>query len=211
MEKAREISPDSKRAKKYYQLAREAEIDKTIDYFADKAEIRNHERLIDVQRAWIEPTINTDKDPIYYSQKHFTDENPLQWKAQRVIPVIEFEDAELRQVLKYLSDESGINIVIDEKAIVPQEKVSIFLKDTSLLDALKIVLRAKGLVYRLEENMIWITTRERLKKEDAVVKVYDVQDLLGRIYDFPSAPLGETLSLKSSDEDDDKKKKKKSD
>ena len=63
------------------------------------------------------------------------------------------------------------------------------MKNIPIDEALDIILRTKGLKYRLEENIIWITTEERLLEEDLEVRVYDVQDLVGKIYDFPSEPF----------------------
>ena len=106
----------------------------------------------------------------------------LQEKTQQEVSV-HFEDAHIRTVLKYLSELSGLNIVLDEsvfpggEGLMPGQtspRVTIDLDDLPLIEALKTILRAKNLVYRIEENLVWITTRERMAMERLQTKVYDL-------------------------------------
>ena len=73
------------------------------------------------------------------------------------------------------------------------------LKNIPLIEALDIILRTKGLKYRFEENIIWITTEEKLLEEDLTVRVYDVQDLVGKLFDFPSTPFDFKTNLELGD------------
>ena len=92
-------------------------------------------------------------------------------------------------MIEFLAVSNDINIVIDETVVPKSETVTIHLKSIPLDEALDIILRTKGLKYRFEENIVWITTEEKLLEEDLVVRVYDVQDLVGKLFDFPSIPF----------------------
>ncbi len=96
--------------------------------------------------------------------------NRMEQKAQQVISV-HFENAHIRSVLRYLSKKGGVNIVLDERVFSEDRKViegvispriRIDVEDLPLIEVLTVILRAKRLIYRIEENLIWITTPERM-------------------------------------------------
>ena len=106
----------------------------------------------------------------------------LQEKTQQIVSV-DFDNAHIRTVLKYLSGLSGLNIVLDESVfpvgeeLMPGQtspRLEIHLNNLPLIQALETILRVKNLVYRIEENLVWITTRERMAMERLQTKVYDL-------------------------------------
>ena len=106
----------------------------------------------------------------------------LQEKTQQIVSV-HFANAHIRTVLKYLSGLGGLNIVLDEsifpvgEQLMPGQtspRVTIDLDDLPLIEALTITLRAKNLVYRIEENLVWITTTEGMAMEKLQTKVYNL-------------------------------------
>lgn len=113
----------------------------------------------------------------------------LEERAKQIVSV-HFENAHIRSVLRYLSEVSGVNIVLDE-AVFPAEgvilggrvspRVTIDLENLPLMEALTVILRAKNLAYRLEENVIWITTAARMAKERLVTKVYTLLTAITRV------------------------------
>ena len=68
-------------------------------------------------------------------------------------------------------------------------RVTIYLVNVPLERALEAVLRSKGLNYKIEEDIIWVSTKEKLEHEDMVVKVFTLKNALGRFTSFPSAGL----------------------
>ena len=104
----------------------------------------------------------------------------LDEKARQIVSV-RFDNAHIRSVLRYLSEVSNVNIVLDESVFPRGEsgegagtspRVTIDLKDLPLIEALSVILRAKNLVYRLERNLIWITTAGNMAREGLITKVY---------------------------------------
>jgi type II secretory pathway component GspD/PulD (secretin) len=53
-------------------------------------------------------------------------------------------------------------------------RITIDLQDLPLIEALRVILRAKNLAYRMEENLIWLTTPERMAAEKLVTKIYSL-------------------------------------
>ena len=97
----------------------------------------------------------------------------IEERAKQIVSV-RFEDAHIRTVLKQLCEVSGVSIVLDESVLPnpedPKARITIHMKDIPLLEALDVILRSKGLRYRIEENVIWITTAENLADMDRMAK-----------------------------------------
>ncbi len=107
---------------------------------------------------------------LVYAKGATVSESGVEKKAKQIVSV-RFENAHIRSVLRYLSEIIGVNIVLDEGVFSEDGKViqhgisprvTVDLKDLPLIDALTIILRAKDLIYRIEENLIWITTPDRM-------------------------------------------------
>jgi type II secretory pathway component GspD/PulD (secretin) len=184
-------------------------------------------------------------------------------RAQQLVS-LDFKDADLRDVIRFLVEQTQVNIVIDESVLreigepaapsqplmvpvfqspfqtqagqpeqasqipgpqmVPQPgmavqppaasgayllppqaqlgfepagggsgmispRVTIYLVNVALERALEAVLRSKGLNYKIEEDIIWVSTKEKLEHEDMVVKVFTLKNALGRFTSFPSTGL----------------------
>ena len=106
-------------------------------------------------------------------------------------------------VLDQVEDEIEIeDIELDEdtaKGISVSDvspRVTKDLNDIPLIDALDIIIRAKGLQYRLENNVIWITTAERLVDKNMVTRIYHLSSGIG------VEGLTETLTLEEAGGDD---------
>ncbi len=63
-------------------------------------------------------------------------------------------------------------------------RVTIRLKNIPLIEALDVILRTKGLNYRIEENIIWITTEENLAAGELVTRSYKPSGGIGDIVDM---------------------------
>ena len=77
---------------------------------------------------------------------------------------LDFQDQEVRAVLKVIADFTGLNIVAADSVA---GRVTIRLKDVPWDQALDIILRAKGLDKRVNGNVIWIEQSEALAKKEA--------------------------------------------
>ena len=114
---------------------------------------------------------------------------------------LNFKEASLKGVVDLLAELTSLNIVIDTKEIDVDElnsnHITFKVTDMPLVQIIKAVLRFTDFDYLIEDNLIWITTKEKIRKEDIVMVVYDVQDLLGKMFDFPAEELGAGFSSSS--------------
>ncbi len=251
------IDPSNRTAIGLFSRAKEilGQDDERVARALSESEVRK--RMLEVDKASVptisEPGITTEKegaerkllkDDEFVSPETRKLKEMAERARQRVS--LDFKDADLRDVIRFLVEQTQVNIVIDESVLreisepaapsqpltvpafqspfeeqpdaagqalsagyaapMPQQtqlysqpvegssgaispKVTIYLVNVPLETALHAVLRAKGLTYKIEEDIIWISTRERLEHEDMVVKVFTLKNALGRFTNFPSSGL----------------------
>ena len=101
------------------------------------------------------------------------------------IPIsVDFKDVDLEYVLSFLSDATGVNIVPSTGIDMAEKKVSIKIKDIPLEEALKYILKSQELAYRIEEDAIWVATKEEMSNEKIDTRVYYLSQGIGRFAEF---------------------------
>lgn len=89
---------------------------------------------------------------------------------------IETNDAEVRDVIKFIAEESGVNLVIADDV---EGKVSVKLRQVPWDQALVIVMRSRGLGYVRQGNVLRITKLATLQAEAQTAKqIVDSQKIL---------------------------------
>ncbi|NQT46345.1 MAG: hypothetical protein HQ593_02555 [Candidatus Omnitrophica bacterium] len=120
-------------------------------------------------------------------QKVSSDRENLKDRLKERIAEIDFTDASIKDVIKFLVDLTGLNFVMDEGAMPNAErKISVSLRDMPISELLDIVLYPAQLDYDVKDNYILVASAARIEQGDMVVKVYDVQDLVGTVKDYPA-------------------------
>ncbi|HAC93071.1 MAG TPA: hypothetical protein DCF63_20930 [Planctomycetaceae bacterium] len=66
------------------------------------------------------------------------------------LELIEFKDIPLAQAMRVFSDQSGMNVITSTDA--GKARITVFLKNVTLLDALEAIVKANGLFYRIEPS-----------------------------------------------------------
>ncbi len=69
---------------------------------------------------------------------------------------IEVRDADVRDVLAALAEQSGFNIIIGAGV---EGRVSLSFKEIAFKDALEIIIKAHGLTYTITNNVFWVDTK----------------------------------------------------
>jgi len=112
---------------------------------------------------------------------------------QTKIPRLNLSGIGLKEAVGFLSDVSGVNIMVKWKAleaadITEESPVNVVLKNVSAERALRAVLEDVGggvteLSYNIDEGVVTISTKDDLAKKTAI-RVYDIRDLIYRIPNF---------------------------
>lgn len=82
---------------------------------------------------------------------------------------LDFKDADINTVLRVLSLKSKVNIVAGPEV---QGTVTIRLENVPWEKALEVVLRTYDYVYERDENIVRVTTREKMAQESVVTQTY---------------------------------------
>ena len=99
----------------------------------------------------------------------------------------DFVDTPLEDVIAFLNSIADVNMVLDPNALAMAKDVdmpvTLKVQDMRLGAALQWILRLVGLRYALRDEAIFISNEENIKDE-SVLRMYDVTDLIVEIEDF---------------------------
>lgn len=102
---------------------------------------------------------------------------------------VDFEDASLKEVVQYIREVADINILIG-RDIDPSDTVNFQAKDVTIKTFLEFILQPYDNTFVINEEILWIVTRDHQLVRDRVkLRVYDIQDMLYRLPDFPGGEI----------------------
>jgi len=161
-------------------------------------EITEEKMLLDVAKKHLLPEIKTGE---LKEGKKITPVVRIPEIRKRLkIPIsVDFKDVELDYVLVFLSDATGVNMVASSEIDMAEKKVTMRIKDMPLEEALRYILKSQDLVYRIEEDAVWVATKEELDNEEVETRVYFLNQGIGRFAEF-SGLSGSNSSSSSSSE-----------
>jgi len=123
-----------------------------------------------------------------------SEEDLPEWK-QRVLQEMEkrvsfdFLDTPLADVVAFLQNLTGVNMVIDPNATEGDDvPVTLKVNDMRLGAALDWILRLCDLSYALQDEVVYVSTKERIRDKENL-QIHDVRDLLARIPDYSGTGL----------------------
>ena len=102
----------------------------------------------------------------------------------------DFQQVDFASAIEFLSESSGINIVLSEKARTLAKPVTVHLVEMSLSRALEYLLKGQGLLYRFDGQSIWVATRDEIEAEPMETRVYALRGGPGLLAAFE--PISET-------------------
>ena len=93
----------------------------------------------------------------------------------------DFHETPLRDVIDFLRDHTGVNVMVDQRALhdigVPVDTpVSISVNDLPLADALTLMLEQFDLTYVIRHGVLFVTSQDAAS-EFAVVRIYPIEEL----------------------------------
>lgn len=75
---------------------------------------------------------------------------------------IELRDAEVSDVLRALAQQGGLNIILGEGV---EGKISVSFKDITFKDAMEMIIKSRGLMYTVQNNVFWVGKKVDLSEE----------------------------------------------
>ena len=93
-----------------------------------------------------------------------------------------FEKIDLREVLDFVTTTFDINVVLDNRVTKDSTIEYVNLKNVTLAEGLKAILRPLGLAYSVQDRFIWVSTPENIRRET-------FEQLETRIFELPGPTL----------------------
>ncbi len=103
---------------------------------------------------------------------------------------LDLQEAPLPGVVDYVREITGLNFIIDTKAIPDpaSERITLRVNDIIAEGAIKLMLREHGHAHVIEGGVVVITSAEALQTRSRL-ELYDVQDLTWGLQDFPGIDI----------------------
>jgi type II secretory pathway component GspD/PulD (secretin)/tetratricopeptide (TPR) repeat protein len=113
---------------------------------------------------------------------------------------LDFEDTPFREVVSFIRQTKGINIVVDPNVLSEMESsgktVNLTVEDLNLGDAMNLLLRFNNLTYTFKNKVLFVTTQEGALG-NAELRLHDIRDMTQKLGAFP----GPEIELKSGGDD----------
>ncbi len=116
---------------------------------------------------------------------------PVTFEERLTQPITaDFKEVDFASAVQFLSESAGINIVLSEKAKTLGRPVTVHLVGMPLDRALGYLLKGQGLLYRFDQQTIWVATRDEIEAESLETRVFLLNQGPGLTASF--APLADT-------------------
>lgn len=99
----------------------------------------------------------------------------------------DFGEVSLKHVADFISQETGINIILSQKVLEQKPKVTARFSDLTAYDALKYLLKSIGLTFRIDEDLLWIAFEGEIATEQIETRVYTLIHGAGLLTDFSTS------------------------
>lgn len=111
----------------------------------------------------------------------------------------DFQEVDFASAIDFLSESAGVNVIISEKAKIQGRPVTIHLVEMPLHRALEHLLKGQGLLFRLDQDAIWVATRDEVEAEPLETRVFFLNQGPGLFAAFePMAATRESVALKAT-------------
>jgi type II secretory pathway component GspD/PulD (secretin) len=116
------------------------------------------------------------------------DNDAIERKVQAVKVDADFKEAPLAEVVDFLRDLVGINIIVDREVQDKGVIVSLTAKGISAKTLLNLICGAHELGTRIKDGILTITTKEKAQG-DVHLEIYEVTDIVMPIKSFPGREI----------------------
>ncbi|MBM3254500.1 MAG: tetratricopeptide repeat protein, partial [Candidatus Omnitrophica bacterium] len=135
-EEAQLLEPNNLKIIKLIKEVKEAQMNVDMIKATAERELTEKQRLTEVQEGWsTQPTLLSEEPQQVLEKKTSLEE--IEKKARVKLTSCDFDNANVRDVINYLADLSGINIVLDETVLSSPMNVTVHLRNFTVLDALE--------------------------------------------------------------------------
>ena len=111
----------------------------------------------------------------------------------------DFEEVDFGAAMQFLAEGAGVNVIVSEKAAELGRPVTVHLVEVPFLRVLEYLLNGQGLLYRFDEQAIWVATRDEMEAEPMETRVFLLARGPGLFATFePMAETRESVALQAT-------------
>ena len=111
----------------------------------------------------------------------------------------DFKAVDFVSAIEFLSEMSGVNILLSEKAKTLGRPVTVHLVDLPVELALEYLLKGQGLVFRNDGGAIWVATRDEMDAEPTETRVFHLQQGPGLFAAFePITDVRDSVAMQAT-------------
>jgi general secretion pathway protein D len=126
--------------------------------------------------------------------------SPLSFSERLNQPITaEFQEVDFSAATSFLAEQAGVNILLSPNAAKQGKPITVHLVGMPLRRALEHLLKGQGLLFRLDEQAIWVATREEMEAEPLQTRVYVLHEGPGLFAQFePPADTRDSVALQAN-------------
>jgi type II secretory pathway component HofQ len=111
----------------------------------------------------------------------------------------DFQDVDFISAIEFLAGSASANIILSEQARELGRPVTVHLVDMPLARALEYLMQGQGLLYRYDDEAIWVATRDEMESEPMETRIYLLNQGPGLFASFePLSDTRESVALKAT-------------
>lgn len=186
---------------RHYALAEDVELRKQEGWWQTMQQVEEADIPFSDDKTIVYPDAKTWENLSISRQKYksvdLSEKTPATEEIERALsrPItFEFDQTPLTDVLEFIHDFTGINVVPDQQGlqlagIEPDHPITLNLRNVTLKSALKLLLEPIELTYLIRDEVLLITDSKETGAKP-ITKVYPVADLIIPILDLNSGGVG---------------------
>ncbi|MBI2104249.1 MAG: hypothetical protein HYT90_01535 [Candidatus Omnitrophica bacterium] len=111
----------------------------------------------------------------------------------------DFEELDFAAAMQFLAEGADVNVIVSEKAAELGRPVTVHLVDVPFIRVLEYLLRGQGLLYRFDEQAIWVATRDEMEEEPMETRLFSLAKGPGLFATFePISETRESVALQAT-------------
>ncbi|MBI3083473.1 MAG: hypothetical protein HYY90_03835, partial [Candidatus Omnitrophica bacterium] len=125
---------------------------------------------------------------------------PLSFQERLLQPITaDFQQVDFASAVEFLSESARVNIIVSENAKKLGRPVTVHLVEMPLNRALEYLLKSQGLLFRFDEEAIWVATRDEIEAEPMESRVFHLNQGPGLVAAFePLSDTRESVALQAT-------------
>lgn len=157
-----------------------------------------NDMMHEVLKRQIPPYVEPPAKPEKLEESPLIEPPAIRKKLKEKKITMDFDKVDLKSVLLFLSQESGINFVASNKVMELGLKVTTRFNDTPLDEVIKYIIKSLGIIYRIDKEVVWIAHPDEVAQEALETRVYYLTKGGGLFSEFSSISGGTDTSLGGS-------------